>query len=140
MPSDTPIHQPGAATESSIAHARTVDPTLHHDVICILQEATRDRRGDGIFQAAISSATIDNFAGWLPCRLVAKIGGRDVPARNSRDELWRRDAAVCQAFTGRNHQEVMRSFAISRRLLYSILARNRKVYAITARSKAALSA
>jgi Mor family transcriptional regulator len=34
--------------------------------------------------------------------------------------------AVWQAFTGRNHLEVMKKFEISRRLLYSILARRRK--------------
>ena len=36
------------------------------------------------------------------------------------------DAAVWQAWNGRNGAQIMRDFAISRRLLYSILSRMRK--------------
>ena len=38
----------------------------------------------------------------------------------------KRDAAVWQAWNGRNGAQIMRDFAISRRLLYSILSRMRK--------------
>ena len=89
---------------------RAADPTLCADVACI-------------FQASLAAHQWQDFSEWFALRLAARIGGRYIPKRDDRGV---RDAAVWRAFTGRNHKEVMRSFQISRRLLYSILARQRK--------------
>lgn len=59
-------------------------------------------------------------------RLAPRIGGRYVPKRGDSDARAKRDAAVWQAWNGRNGAQIMRDFAISRRLLYSILSRMRK--------------
>ncbi len=104
-------------------HQAGADPTLCHDVVSIFQEATRDRRGDGIFSDSVNTQSLHDFADWFAARLAARIGGRYIPKRDDRAV---RDAAVWKAFTGRNHKAVMTQFNISRRLLYSILARQRK--------------
>jgi Mor family transcriptional regulator len=125
MPTDT-TETPATAnltTDLPIDAPRAADPTLCADVACIFAEATRDRRGDGIFQASLAAHQWQDFSEWFALRLAARIGGRYIPKRDDRAV---RDAAVWRAFTGRNHKEVMRSFQISRRLLYSILARQRK--------------
>jgi Mor family transcriptional regulator len=53
-------------------------------------------------------------------RVAPRIGGRYVPKGDARAA---RDAAVWKAWNGRNREDVMRQFRISRALLYSILAR-----------------
>ena len=97
--------------------------TLCHDMACILIECHRDRQGDGVFRSDASHADLTELAALLARRLAPRIGGRYIPKRDVRAE---RDAAVWLAFTGRNHKDVMREFDISRRLLYSILARRRR--------------
>lgn len=89
----------------------------------IVMECHRDRLGDGVFRPDVQQAALADLAALLARRLAPLIGGRYIPKR---DERAARDLAVWQAFTGRNHKEVMREFEISRRLLYSILARRRK--------------
>lgn len=94
---------------------------LHSEMRCILVQFHRDR-----VQPALREATrqdIEALAQVLADRLAPRIGGRYVPKRDARAK---RDAAVVAAFNGRNRDEVMRKFDISRRLLYSILARRRK--------------
>lgn len=102
--------------------------TLCHDMRCILVEATRDR-ALSVFRPDAPREALDALADTLARSLAPRIGGRYVPKR---DDRAARDAAVLQAFTGRNHLEVQRKFAISRRLLYSILARKRKHPAVGA--------
>lgn len=97
---------------------------LRHDMACILVECHRDRLGDGVLRTDASEAALADLAALLARRLAPLIGGRYIPKR---DERAVRDAAVWEAFSGRNHKEVMRQFSISRRLLYSILARRRRV-------------
>ena len=97
--------------------------TLRQDVLCILVECHRDR-GLSVFRQDVQPEAFDALAAVVARRLGARIGGRYVPKR---DERAARDAAVWAAFTGRNHQEVMRQFGISRRLLYSILSRRRRL-------------
>lgn len=97
--------------------------SLCHDITCVLIQCHRDRQGDGIFNERTSAKTLGQFAAVVARRLAPMIGGRYIPKRDVRAE---RDAAVWQAFNGRNHKEVMAHFCISRRLLYSILARKRK--------------
>lgn len=97
--------------------------SLCHDVTCVLIQCHRDRQGDGIFNERASAETLGQFAAVVARRLAPMIGGRYIPKRDARAE---RDAAVWHAFTGRNHQDVMRQFSISRRLLYSILSRRRR--------------
>jgi Mor family transcriptional regulator len=97
--------------------------SLCNDMTCILVECHRDRLGDGVFRSDASHADLTELAALLARRLAPRIGGRYIPKRDVRAE---RDAAVWLAFTGRNHKDVMREFDISRRLLYSILARRRR--------------
>jgi Mor family transcriptional regulator len=97
--------------------------SLRHDMACILVECHRDRLGDGVFRPDANHADLTHFAALLARRLAPLIGGRYIPKRDARAE---RDLAVWQAFSGRNHKDVMREFSISRRLLYSILARRRR--------------
>lgn len=98
--------------------------TLRQDMTCILLECHRDRLGDGIFRSDADHGALAQFAAQIALRLAPLIGGRYIPKRDT--ERAARDAAVWLAFTGRNHLEVMREFRISRRLLYSILARRRR--------------
>ncbi len=101
------------------------DATLQLDVAMVLVECHRDRRGDGVFRPDVSTRRLEEFAELVARRLAPRIGGRYVPRRCERDRIAERDAAVMAAFNGRNHRQVMRDFQISRRLLYSILARSR---------------
>ena len=96
--------------------------TLRHDVLCILVECHRDR-GLAVFRDDVPREAIDALADAVARRLGPRIGGRYVPKR---DERAARDAAVWAAFTGRNFEDVRHQFGISRRLLYSILARRRR--------------
>lgn len=97
--------------------------TLRHDVLCILVECQRDR-GLTVFRDDVPHEAIHELADAVARRLGPRIGGRYVPKR---DERAARDAAVWAAFNGRNFEDVRRQFGISRRLLYSILARRRRV-------------
>lgn len=96
--------------------------TLRHDVTCILIECHRDSGMHGVFHPMASSEQVARLAEMMALRLAPMIGGRYIPKR---DERTARDKAIWQRFNGRNHAEVMREFKISRRLLYSILARRR---------------
>ena len=99
--------------------------TLRDDVRCILLECHRDRALQALHGAATSDA-IHQLADAVARRLAPRIGGRYVPKRGDSDARARRDAAVWQVWNGRNGAQIMRDFAISRRLLYSILSRMRK--------------
>lgn len=96
--------------------------TLRHDVTCILIECHRDSGMHSIFHPLATSEQVERLAEMMALRLAPMIGGRYIPKR---DERATRDLAVWKRFNGRNHSEVMREFSISRRLLYSILARQR---------------
>jgi len=96
--------------------------TLRHDMTCILIECHRDSGMHDIFHPLATSEQVERLAEMMALRLAPMIGGRYIPKR---DERAARDQAVWQRFNGRNHAEVMREFSISRRLLYSILARRR---------------
>ena len=99
--------------------------TLRDDVRCILLECHRDRALQALHGAATNDA-IHQLADAVARRLAPRIGGRYVPKRGDSDARARRDAAVWQAWNGRNGAQIMRDFKISRRLLYSILSRMRK--------------
>ena len=99
--------------------------TLRDDVRGILLECHRDRALQALHGAATSDA-IHQLADAVARRLAPRIGGRYVPKRGDSDARARRDAAVWQVWNGRNGAQIMRDFAISRRLLYSILSRMRK--------------
>ena len=99
--------------------------TLRDDVRCILLECRRDRALQALHGGASNDA-IRQLADAVARRLATRIGGRYVPKRGDSDARAKRDAAVWQAWNGRNGAQLMRDFAISRRLLYSILSRKRK--------------
>lgn len=105
------------------ANAGCCDPTLRQDVMCVLLECHRDRGAASVFAQGLDGAVLEQFAAIVARRLGPRIGGRYV---TKRDERAARDEAVWKAFTGRNHMDVIREFGISRRLLYSILARRRR--------------
>lgn len=111
--------------EGGILNAETKDTslTLHHDVSIALCECRLNRRTSGAFNPSLTNQTLDDLTNMMACLLRPMIGGRYVPKR---DERAVRDAAVWQAFTGRNHAQVMQDFKISRSLLYAILARRLK--------------
>ena len=100
--------------------------TLRDDVCCILLECHRDRAQHPALHSAATSDAIHQLADAVARRLAPRIGGRYVPKRGDSDARAKRDAAVWQAWNGRNGAQIMRDFAISRRLLYSILSRKRK--------------
>jgi len=93
---------------------------LCHDMACILLECQRDRALGGLFREGVDSAALAQVAAAMARRLGPLIGGRYVPKVDHRAA---RDAAVWGAFTGRNRNDVMRHFKISRALFYSIMAR-----------------
>ena len=99
--------------------------TLRHDVQCVLLQYTRDRPSAPM--PRLTEAQAAEMAAGLAPLLARRIGGRYVPkGAGGSAERAERDRAVWQAFTGRNHREVMVQFGISRRLLYSILSRRRR--------------
>ena len=119
----------GLLTAEPEATAPPIDDeaaTLRDDVRCILLECHRDRALQALHGAATNDA-IHQLADAVARRLAPRIGGRYVPKRGDSDARAKRDAAVWQAWNGRNGAQIMRDFAISRRLLYSILARKRKM-------------
>ena len=97
--------------------------TLRDDVRCILLECHRDRALQAVLHSTATTDAIHQLADAVARRLAQRIGGSYVPKRDARAL---RDAAVWQAWNGRNGPEVMSQFKISRRLLYSILSRKRK--------------
>lgn len=111
--SNTPVPDVAEDTEEAAS--------LRGDVLCILVECHRDRRL-AVFRDGLGGDAIAALADVVARRLAPRIGGRYVPKRDGRAA---RDAAVMKAWNGRNREEVMRQFGISRRLLYSILARRR---------------
>ena len=96
---------------------------MFHEVVCIFAEATRDRDLSAFFRQGLTEQERVQIAEWASVRLVKRIGGRYV---RTVDAWVARDAAVVQAFTGNNHTDLMRQFRISRRLVYSIVARVRR--------------
>lgn len=118
------LDQTTAGALTAVHDAMSEDgATLRHDVHCILLECHRDRRLAAL-RDNLQPEDIHALADAVARRLAPRIGGRYVPKR---DERAVRDAAVWARFNGRNHKDVMREFSISRRLLYSILARRRRV-------------
>ena len=116
-----------AVTDTAPIFAEDDDSaTLRDDVRCILAECSRDR-GLAVFRDGVRGAEIEALAAEVARRLAPRIGGRYVPKRGDSDARAKRDAAVWQAWNGRNGAQIMRDFAISRRLLYSILSRMRKM-------------
>lgn len=80
-----------------------------------------------MFDRSVSHADLRKLAEIVAEKLRPRIGGRYIPKMADREEREARNAAVCEAFTGRNHAQVMKRFNISRRLLYSILASRRRM-------------
>lgn len=98
--------------------------SLRLDVECALREAHREK--PAIFGRPLSQQELRDLAVMVAEKLSPRIGGRYIPKFGDREARELRNAAVCKAFTGGNHAQVMREFNISRRLLYYILAEDRK--------------
>lgn len=102
--------------------------SLRQDVLITLVECHRDQALEG-FREAVPPQVINALASAIAVRLGPRIGGRYVPKgpwRAGSEDRAMRDAAVALAYNGDNREEVMRRFGISRRLLYSIVARDRR--------------
>lgn len=100
--------------------------SLKADVQCILLDCHRDR--PWVFATGVTDELLAALADRVASELAPLIGGRYVPQNYARERMERekRDAAVWQAFTGDNYDELMRRFRISRRLAYMIVAQERK--------------
>lgn len=110
--------------EGGTLNEDTENLTLRADVACVLIECHKDQ--PAMFGRPMSHAELRKLAEVLAEKLRPRIGGRYIPKMADREEREARNIAVCEAFTGRNHAQVMRQFNISRRLLYSILASRRR--------------
>lgn len=99
--------------------------TLAHDVQCVLLSYTRDRPDGGLLGRRLTDREALELAKEIAPALGVRIGGRYVRKRDD-SAIRKRNAQVVEMFNGRNRAEVMRHFAISRRLLYSILAEAKK--------------
>jgi len=113
----TPQKHPQDATMEDLE-----EDNLHHEMRCLLVQFHRDRAQPALRTEA-TRQDIEALAQVLAERLAPRIGGRYIPKRDARA---RRDAAVWKAWNGRNREEVMREFNISRRLLYNIISRQRR--------------
>lgn len=98
--------------------AETETTTLQQD----LQDALRESLAEqGAAAPALSAAQLQAMSTTMARLLARRIGGRYVAFVEDRA---RRDAAVLEAWNGRNRAEVMKRFGISRALFYNILARH----------------
>jgi Mor family transcriptional regulator len=105
--------------------ATPVDPALLHDVQCVLLQCHRDRSAGHALRPDAGRIELETFATQLAAYLAQRIGGRYVP-KNSRATTAARDEAVWQTWQRtRDYRAVTRQFGISRRLLFTILARKR---------------
>lgn len=91
---------------------------IEADVLAALRASLREQ---GECAPRVTPEQQRNLASAMARMLARRIGGRYVAFVEDRA---RRDAAVLQAFNGRNRLEVMRQFGISRALFYNILARH----------------
>lgn len=98
--------------------------SLRFDVACVLVECHRDR--PSMFAGNVSHVDLQELANVFAAKLSPRIGGRYIPKFGDREARELRNEAVCKAFTGRNHAQVMKEYKISRRLLYYILASKRR--------------
>ena len=95
----------------------TETTTLQQDLQAALREGLEEQ-GPGAPE--LSAAQLQSLSTTMARLLAARMGARFASIREAREA---RDAAVCQAFNGRNRDEVMRKFGISRRLFYNITSR-----------------
>jgi len=98
---------------------------LRHELACILQNYTMDRPGGGLMGRRLTREEARALAADLSPYMTALVSSTSRVVRMS-DVRAERDAAVWLMFRGDNHIEIMRRFAISRRLLQGILARKRR--------------
>lgn len=98
--------------------------SLGRDIERVLVECRSSGLGVGVFRTDVSHAELSALAAIMARRLAPLIGGRYIPKREMRAD---RDDAVSKAFNGHNHNDLMREFDISRRLVYMILSRKRGV-------------
>lgn len=96
----------------------TETTTLQQDLQAALREGLAEQ-GPGAPE--LSAAQLQSLSTTMARLLARRIGGRYVAFVEDRA---RRDAAVLEAFNGRNRVEVMKRFGISRALFYNILARH----------------
>lgn len=100
--------------------------SLQGDVACILLDCRRDHQH--LFAAGVTDDALTRLADRVARQLGPLIGGRYVSHRYAMERMERaqRDAAVWAAFTGDNYAALQRRFGLSRRLVYSIVAQQRK--------------
>ncbi len=99
-------------------------PTLCADIAAVFNEALHDKTVGQFFRDNLDERQRRYLVAWASIRVAMRVGGRYIPKKA--DDRALRNAAVVQAFTGNNHTDLMRQFRISRRLVYSIVARVRR--------------
>ena len=91
---------------------------LQQDIHAALRQGLADQ---GQAAPALNAAQLHALSITMARLLARRIGGRYVAFVEDRAQ---RDAAVLQAWNGRNRAEVMQRFGISRALFYNILSRH----------------
>lgn len=90
---------------------------LQQDIHAALRQGLADQ---GQAAPALNAAQLHALSITMARLLARRIGGRYVAFVEDRA---RRDAAVLEAYNGRNREEVLARFGISRRLFYNIITR-----------------
>lgn len=97
--------------------------SLEFDLRCSLVDAARSPVFLGTFGHAMKEALLEVLAREAAPILLARTGGRYLPKRDDRE---RRNAQIVAMFDGKNRDEVMRHFKISRRVFYRVITEYRK--------------
>lgn len=97
--------------------AETETTPLQQDLQAAMRQGLAEQ---GPSAPDISQQQLQALSSTMARLLARRIGGRYVAVAEVRAN---RDAAVLAAFNGRNREDVMRRFGISRRLFYAIITR-----------------
>lgn len=103
------------------AEPDTLATPLQQDIADALRAGLNAARQEGKRVPSLSDEQHRAVVTTMARMLARRIGGRYVTYVDARAQ---RDADVLAAFNGRNRDEVMREFGISRALFYNILARH----------------
>jgi Mor family transcriptional regulator len=97
--------------------------SLQHDVFCILMRFRRQYGTLPPMSPDISEADLKAYAAQFAAALGEAIGGRYIPKRdlNARARAAR-FAAIYEMWNGKNRDEVMRHFGITRRFFYTVIS------------------
>lgn len=107
-----------------IEELETIATPLQQDIADALRAGLKAARQEGKRIPSLTEEQHLVVVTTMASMLTRRISGRYVAHVEDRDA---RDAAVVAAFNGRNRDDVIKRFGISRRLFYAILTRRRVV-------------